>query len=134
MVGQERYHSITGRFYHDASAVMIVYDISDAESYNEATTSWFSEVTTHLNMDLNIPIMLVGNKTDLEDDRVINVKDVKDFARKSHLLEPIECSAKTGKLVDRAFQTLAKEMVKRGLPTNKAGGVPHVTKVSKNCC
>jgi GTPase SAR1 family protein len=138
LVGQERYQSITQRFYYNTSAVMIVYDIADAESYNEATRNWFHEASTYLDSDQSdrAPIILVGNKSDLEEKRAIQFKEVKEFSSRHNLLTPVECSAKKGgDKVRKAFESLCKEIVHRNTKYTKEQSVaPRVTNVSSKCC
>ena len=132
--GQERYQSITQRFYHNTSAVMIVYDISDAESYNEATKNWYVEATNYLDKTPDIPFIIVGNKTDLEDKRAISFKEVKEFSSQNNLLHPVECSAKKGgDKVNKAFESLGREIIARNIKSKESSRI-HVRNVSKKCC
>ena len=132
--GQERYRSITQTFYHNTSAVMIVFDVTDGSSYNAATTEWLREVTTYLNPNqagaVDIPILLVGNKIDLEDHRVISARELKDCGKTNRLLLPVQCSAKSGAKVKQVFEMVAQEIIKRDLkPT------PNVRPVeTTKCC
>ena len=119
--GQEKYRilgfgtGLTQRFYANASAVVIVYDITDEETYKEATGIWFKEAMHNLDHygATNIPIILVGNKSDLQS-RAIDIDEARDFSRQFHLLPPIECSAKEDENVTRLFQSVAQEIVKNG--------------------
>ena len=112
---------------------MIVYDITDAESYNEATKNWFMEATTYSNPNIDIPIMLVGNKIDLDEERVIPLRNAKDFCNKHNLLTPIECSAKVdrGKVVSKAFEELGRQILIRNLKPK--GHAVHVTRTTSSC-
>lgn len=114
---------------------MIVYDITDAESYNEATNNWFNEATTYSNPNIDVPIMLVGNKIDLDENRVIPFRNAKDFCNKHNLLSPVECSAKTdrGKVVSKAFEDLGRQILIRNLKPNKYSSIPHVTRTTSSC-
>lgn len=119
--GQEKYRilgfstGLTQRFYANASAVVIVYDITDEETYKEATEIWFKEAMHNLDHygASNIPIILVGNKSDLQS-REVEIDEARDFSRQFHLLPPIECSAKEDNNVTRVFQSVAQEIVKNG--------------------
>ena len=61
--GQEKYRSITKMFYKDASAAILVYDITREESFLEIKNFWFKEVKENSSEDL--VVALVGNKKDL---------------------------------------------------------------------
>ena len=60
--GAERYHSITPMYYRNARAAVVVYDISDAETFERAK-AWVSDLREKI--DLDTVIALVGNKVDL---------------------------------------------------------------------
>ena len=70
--------------------------------------------------DQHVPIILVGNKSDLidkyDDMQVrVRVKDVQEDIKNTHMLGPFECSAKTGRNVDTIFQKAATEIVQRDM-------------------
>ena len=67
--GQERFKNITASYYKGASGVMIVYDITDKESFNNLNT-WLIEIEK--NAPNNVYKILVGNKNDLEDQRQVS--------------------------------------------------------------
>ena len=60
--GAERYHSITPMYYRNARAAVVVYDISDAETFERAK-AWVTDLREKI--DLDTVIALVGNKVDL---------------------------------------------------------------------
>ena len=60
--GAERYHSITPMYYRNARAAVVVYDISDAKTFDRAKT-WVSDLRERV--DLDTVIAFVGNKVDL---------------------------------------------------------------------
>jgi len=66
--GQERYKSITNAYYKGAKGALLVYDITNKESFTN-TTRWISELK--LNGDKDVTIILIGNKCDLEDKRQV---------------------------------------------------------------
>ena len=67
-VGQERYRSITSAYYKGAKGTFIVYDITRKGSFDNIE-KWITELKT--NGDLNIAIVIIGNKSDLDDKREI---------------------------------------------------------------
>ena len=66
--GQERFRSVTRSYYRGAAGSILVYDISSRESYNHVS-SWLADARSLANPD--IVIIMVGNKTDLEEEREV---------------------------------------------------------------
>jgi Ras-related protein Rab-1A len=104
--GQERFKTITSTYYKGAHGIIIVYDITDRESFNNVNT-WLSEVRKHAGGQ--VVKLLVGNKCDLEDERVVSKKEGQDFAD-SLGVSFLETSAKTRVNIDESFMTLTKQV------------------------
>ena len=66
--GQERFKTITSTYYKGAHGIIIVYDVTDKESFR-AVENWITELEKHASENVNK--MLVGNKCDLEDKRQV---------------------------------------------------------------
>uniref|UniRef100_A0A8U7MMC3 RAB6A, member RAS onco family n=1 Tax=Corvus moneduloides TaxID=1196302 RepID=A0A8U7MMC3_CORMO len=64
--GQERFRSLIPSYIRDSAAAVVVYDITNVNSFQQ-TTKWIDDVRTERGSD--VIIMLVGNKTDLADKR-----------------------------------------------------------------
>ncbi len=107
--GQERFNAMTSTFYNNADAVILVYDITNRESF-EKVSYWLEEVQT--NCKKPISIMLVGNKNDLLAERKIPTIEALNMA-KLHDMLFFETSAKTNEddCVGLAFQSLIEEKV-----------------------
>lgn len=67
--GQERYRSITSTYYKGAKGALVVYDISKRDSYDNIN-KWINEL--RMNGDKDVIIVMVGNKSDCIDDRVVS--------------------------------------------------------------
>ncbi|KAI2493518.1 Rab-like small GTPase [Fragilaria crotonensis] len=106
--GQERYRSIASSYYRGAVGALLVYDVTDRNSFNHVPM-WLKEVEE--NAEKDCLIMLVGNKTDLNDQRTVFVRDGRSFARKNGLAF-IETSALDATGVDTAFQRILQEIYK----------------------
>lgn len=106
VAGQERYRAITSAYYRGAVGALLVYDITKQSSYDN-TERWLKELRDHA--DPTIVIMLVGNKSDLEDDRVVLTDDARKFAETNEL-SFIETSAKDGTNVEDAFKNILFEI------------------------
>jgi len=77
--GEDKYQSITSVYYRGATGVILVYDITSKESFEDLSTKWMKQIRS--NIDPKSPIMLVGNKSDLKDERQVSKEDALDFAR-----------------------------------------------------
>ena len=87
---------------------MLVYDITDLESFQNLT-SWLIEIEKHANK--NVYKILVGNKSDLENERKVSIETGKEFALQ-HGMKFYETSAKNSNNVFDSFQALAEEIIK----------------------
>ena len=104
--GQERYKSITSAYYKGAKGAFIVYDITSKITF-DSVDKWIQDL--NLYGDKNIIILLIGNKSDLEDKREVKREDGEEKA-KSFGLGFIETSACTGDNIDKAFEIMLKEV------------------------
>ncbi|XP_030646421.1 ras and EF-hand domain-containing protein homolog [Chanos chanos] len=102
--GQERYRSITKQFFRKADGVVVMYDITAEQSFT-AVRQWLASVQEGAGED--IPIMLLGNKTDLEGQREIQMSMGEKLAKDSQLIF-YECSAFSGHNVTESMVHLAR--------------------------
>eukprot|EP01100_Stratorugosa_tubuloviscum_P001650 TRINITY_DN1373_c0_g1_i2.p1 TRINITY_DN1373_c0_g1~~TRINITY_DN1373_c0_g1_i2.p1 ORF type:complete len:216 (-),score=64.17 TRINITY_DN1373_c0_g1_i2:134-781(-) len=103
--GQEKFQSITTNFYRQTQAAIIVFDITDRESFNQLKT-WIESVDRYTQ---NCQKIIVGNKTDLHYLRQVEYTEAEDFA-KSLGLPYAETSAKNGIGLIQAFEILIKNL------------------------
>jgi len=103
--GQERYRSLAPMYYRGAKAAVIVYDITDEDTFKGAKT-WVSEIQKKSE---NCLILLVGNKVDLTMNRKVDIHMIKDYVEINNIIY-IESSAKTGLNVDKIFTTIAENI------------------------
>ena len=108
--GQERYRTFTTAYFKDAHGVVIVYDVTSRESFDHIE-EWFKICTSAVDLE-KTGIIVLGNKIDLEDQRVVNKEEGKDFASKNGLLF-METSAfdNRDKCIDKGFYLLAKDLL-----------------------
>ncbi|KAJ3029415.1 Ras- protein Rab-11B [Rhizophlyctis rosea] len=104
--GQERYRAITSAYYRGAVGALLVYDIAKHQTY-ENVNRWLKELRDHA--DINIVIMLVGNKSDLRHLRAVPTEEAKQFASENGL-SFIETSALDSSNVELAFQKILTEI------------------------
>merc|ERR1719478_735740 len=111
--GQERFHALGPLYYRDANGALLVYDITDAESF-ERVGRWVKELRKIVGPD--IAIVIAGNKCDLEKQRNVDHEEAVKYAESvgaQHFLT----SAKQNKNLDKVFVELTKRMLK-----SSAGG------------
>lgn len=117
--GQESFKSITRSYYRDAAGVMLVFDISKRDTFQQLTR-WIEDIATFSGEDANI--ILIGNKTDLEHKRKVTTQEAIEFA-KTHNIKYIETSAKNYDKTYESFEILAKEVLDNFLTKNKNTGI-----------
>ncbi|XP_073419760.1 ras-related protein Rab-3B [Dendrobates tinctorius] len=100
--GQERYRTITTAYYRGAMGFILMYDIANEESYN-AVQDWATQIKTY-SWD-NAQVILVGNKCDMEEERVIATEKGKHLADQLGF-EFFEASAKENIQVKQVFERL----------------------------
>ncbi|OXB71917.1 UNVERIFIED_CONTAM: hypothetical protein H355_004590 [Colinus virginianus] len=103
--GQEKYHSVCHLYYRGAHAALLVYDLTNKETLNRAK-QWLTELEKEFLPD-EIVIALVGNKTDLADEREVAAEEGEEFARNRSLLF-METSAKSNHQVNDIFMAIGK--------------------------
>ena len=132
--GQEKYRAMTKNLYLKSQAIIILFDITNETSFINLK-NWMSQIKESCGED--IPILLVGNKTDLEDNRVINKERAMEYANNENI-EYIEVSSKTGENINKALTSLLQKILKRADSNSNfsftldAGTVKKKTK--HNCC
>ena len=110
--GQEVYRSLIGSFYRNSSLAIIVYSIDNENSFNNIE-SWLNELKIKGNPDINT--FLVGNKVDLEDNRVITKDMANDLCDNNNIKYFWETSAKTGFNTKNVFIEAAKVLYEQHL-------------------
>ncbi|XP_016086973.1 ras-related protein Rab-3D-like [Sinocyclocheilus grahami] len=100
--GQERYRTITTAYYRGAMGFLLMYDITNQDSFN-AVQDWATQIKTY-SWD-NAQVILVGNKCDLEDDRLVPAEDSQRLAQELGF-QFFEASAKDNINVKQVFECL----------------------------
>ncbi|XP_026474004.1 ras-related protein Rab-3-like, partial [Ctenocephalides felis] len=100
--GQERYRTITTAYYRGAMGFILMYDITNEESFN-SVQDWVTQIKTY-SWD-NAQVILVGNKCDMEDERVISYERGKQLAEQLNV-QFFETSAKENINVKNVFERL----------------------------
>ena len=106
--GQERYRSITNAYYKGAKGSLLVYDITNPKTF-ENLDKWLSDLKS--NAEEKISVVLIGNKSDLEEERQISIEQGKEKAA-FFKLAFMETSALNGNNIEKAFNELITDVYK----------------------
>ncbi|WIA44030.1 hypothetical protein OEZ86_010402 [Tetradesmus obliquus] len=139
--GQERFRTITSSYYRGAHGIIVVYDVTDQDSFNNVK-QWLNEIDRYANENVNK--LLVGNKSDLTSKRVVDYQTAKAFADEIGI-PFLETSAKNSSNVEQAFMTMAAEIKNRMATSqpmaSRAGGATvrpgegrSVATTKSSCC
>ena len=80
--GQERYKAFSSAYYNGANGAIITYDVTNRESFDNVK-NWIQELKNHLSLDDTV-VMLIGNKTDLDELRQVQTNEGGDFAKRNN--------------------------------------------------
>mmetsp|Transcript_53480 Transcript_53480/g.48089 ORF Transcript_53480/g.48089 Transcript_53480/m.48089 type:complete len:204 (+) Transcript_53480:164-775(+) len=105
--GQERFRTITTAYYRGAMGVLLVYDITDEQSFLNIR-NWMRNIEQHATE--NVKKILIGNKADCNDERVISETRAQELANE-YGIKFFETSAKSDINVYESFVTIAKDIV-----------------------
>lgn len=138
--GQERFRTITTAYYRGAMGIIIVYDVCDQNSFDRVET-WYKTVQQHAKDDAQV--IIVGNKCDEEEGRVISTQQGEQLAE-SLGVPFIEASAKTGVNVSDVFYKLSELILEKSGDefTNQGNNEDSIdvkqgakgSQSSSNCC
>jgi len=116
--GQERYHSLAPMYYRGAQAAIVVYDITNADTFARAK-SWVRELQKQARAD--IVIALAGNKSDLGSRRTVEYEEANAYAEENGLLF-LETSAKNANNVNEIFLAIARRLPRDSETPAGSGG------------
>jgi Ras-related protein Rab-1A len=123
--GQERFHSISSTTIKNSQGIIVCFAINDKNSFNNVL-QWLQDIR---DVSSKIPIVLFGNKCDLEDKREVSTEEVKKKAE-VYKMAYCETSALNAQNIDYAFQTLIKlvsdNIEKKKYEENKYGNQSNV--------
>ena len=134
--GQERFRNITNQYYKGADGILLVYDVTDEESYSKIR-DWMDQITSNTDNE-EIGLVLLGNKCDM-DPRAVTEEMGKDMAKELNI-NYYETSALNGQGIKEAFEGLTMDIMKRKkLNLEGTGGVELNKKNEKkkkngDCC
>mmetsp|Transcript_3838 Transcript_3838/g.5445 ORF Transcript_3838/g.5445 Transcript_3838/m.5445 type:complete len:207 (+) Transcript_3838:50-670(+) len=118
--GQERFRTITSSYYRGAHGIIVVYDVTDIDSFNNVK-QWLYEIDRYACENVNK--LLVGNKCDMEN-KAVDYATAKQYADQLEI-PFLETSAKTGDQVENAFMKMAAEIKNRVASQPSVGKNPN---------
>ncbi|KAL9546702.1 Ras-related protein Rab6 [Mucor bainieri] len=124
--GQERFRSLIPSYIRDSSVAVVVYDITSRTSFQN-TSKWIEDVRAERGSE--VIIVLVGNKTDLNDKREVTLEEGEKRASDCNIMF-IETSAKAGHNVKTLFRRIAQALP--GMDSDSGGGKEQMQKVDLN--
>ena len=111
--GQERYHSLSANFIKKADGIVLMYDITKRSTF-DTISRWYDDILEH--KEKGFPIILLGNKCDLEDEREVRKEEGENFA-KEYNIKFYETSNKDGINTEKSFRDLVN-IVLRKMPND----------------
>ncbi|KAH3731535.1 GTP-binding protein yptV1 [Pelomyxa schiedti] len=106
--GQERFRTITRSYYRGAQGIIIVYDVTDPVSFGNVR-QWLQDIDRYTDFSSGVSRLLIGNKSDMTNKRVIDFNTGQEFANKLGI-PFMEASAKNSTNVEQAFSRLAADI------------------------
>ena len=129
--GQERFKALTPNYFRNAEGVVLAYDVTNSESF-ENLKFWINSIKSNLGeKNIFIPIIIIGNKIDMEDMRDITKEDASKFAKENNY-KYFETSAKTGEGVDEAIRDLVNQVLTNSDKNEAAKGERKSVKIEDN--
>jgi small GTP-binding protein len=108
LAGQERFDFIRSSYYKGSKGALLVFDVTRKSTWKELP-KWIDE--TEAALGLRIPIVLLANKVDLVDERIVSREEALEFVAQNKLIDYLETSALTGENIETAFEALARATI-----------------------
>ena len=113
--GQEKFSSLSYNYIKNSEGIIFVYDITNEESF-KGISDWITKVDETVN--ITRPSILVGNKSDLEEKRIISTEEGRAFANQKGM-HFFETSCQTGVNVGKAFMDLVQQIYEKKKSSGK---------------
>ena len=106
--GQERYRALTKYFYKDSKAVILVYDITNKNSFMELKDYWYQQVKDNCNS--NVVVAFAANKSDLSKNIKVDNEEGENFAKSIGAIF-VSTSAKNNTGIEVLFDYIAQKLL-----------------------
>eukprot|EP00386_Alphamonas_edax_P010414 GDKI01033658.1.p1 GENE.GDKI01033658.1~~GDKI01033658.1.p1 ORF type:complete len:212 (+),score=41.67 GDKI01033658.1:51-686(+) len=114
--GQERFRTITQAYYRNAMGILLVYDVTSAESFQNIR-NWIRQIETHATQ--GVQKILVGNKADMDEkSRAVDSRRAQELAAE-YGIPFVETSAKSGQNVRQSFEAITREILHKLIATQQ---------------
>ena len=111
--GEKQFQFLLPVYAHGSSAAIFMYDVTRYDTLKNIDT-WLNAFMSDLSSDeKQLPIMMIGGKIDLEEQRSVKQEDAKAISEAHDFFQYLECSAKTGHNVNELFESITREMLRR---------------------
>jgi small GTP-binding protein len=118
--GQEKYKSLGKNYFKNAEGILFVFALNNLQSF-EDIPNWIKIFNDSSDENLNIPLYLVGNKKDLEDEIEVNEDMINDFLKKNNNFIYKAVSAKEdNNILQELFQELAERLYEEDIKNGKS--------------
>lgn len=127
--GQERFKAITRNYLRGSHGILLMYDITNDTTFDNIK-QWLKQI--YKAVEENVCVIVVGNKVDLEDERLVKSSDAESFCETKGY-KYYECSAKTAHNVKEAFNDLSNQVCNKFFGRIRSKSQINKSK-KKNCC
>ena len=110
LAGQEKYNVIRSMYFQGCVGALLVYDVTRHNTFETINSKWLKDFKKYVKKEGTY--ILIGNKIDLTDQRMISTEDGINFAKKINASDYIETSAKSGENAEKAFENLVHQVLK----------------------
>lgn len=119
LAGQPMFKNVLPRFFKGCFGALVIFDITRKETF-ENLTNWIENLYKYSNRGV-VPVIVLANKTDLDEEREVTIKEAKEFIKllnkktKEHEIENffLETSAKTGLNIDKSFEIIGQYIIEK---------------------
>jgi Ras-related protein Rab-11A len=110
LAGQEKYNVIRSMYFQGCVGALVVYDITRHQTFDNVESKWLKDFKKYVKKEG--AYILIGNKIDLKDQRLVTEQEGKSLAEKIQASDFIETSAKFGENVEKAFKNLVHQILR----------------------
>lgn len=114
--GQEKFQNIVKQYYNGANGILLIFDITSKKSFDKIDF-WYNDLINKINKD-EIIIYLVGNKADLEENRIITIEEAEKYANQRDI-PYFEVSAKSGDGIKKLFDDITNDIMDKIIKFNE---------------
>ena len=134
--GQEKFANLINVYFRDLDGAMVLYDITNRNSF-DSIEKWIDKISIFNKNKTDVPIIIVGTKTDLEKHRMIHKQEIVNIAKKHNYIT-IECSSKENNNIDETFDLIIDKIIEHRNLTFTVEDTLEIQEgdatITKNCC